>query len=392
MRWTDERIRSAKTALKASSSISEAANRVGVDGTSLRNAFRVRKLDPAKFLGKPPPPAHTDIGAARERLVQRATLADVRALQARLVAADERWDFYTKLREIPEVRAVRSNRSRPKSGKRAGTPCTIASDWHFGERVTLEETLGRNSYDIKEAHRRAGNFWDNVFWLRRAVQRDGVSADDHVLNLNGDMISGSIHSELIETNDVPLIEQVFEVARAIKPGLRELSRTCRKVYVPCTHGNHARVTDKSRIKTGWANSLESILYRILRDWSADVGLDNIEWIIPRAENLQIDVHGWRLQAQHGTQIKSQGGIGGILVPLTRWATRSASANYYLFGHFHTACQFESVIVNGSLIGDSSYSTANAMGGKAGKPRPPEQVNFLIDERRGLRRFDPVSVT
>jgi hypothetical protein len=127
------------------------------------------------------------------------------------------------------------------------------------------------------------------------------------------------------------------------------------------------------------------MYRWLRDSCKH--LENIEWHIPRAEGLAVEIMGWRLQMQHGTQIKSQGGIGGILVPLTRWAARQNSAHFYGFGHFHQAQWFENVVVNGSLIGDSAYSKWHGM-----SYRDPEQVAFVIDEKRGLRHFERVSVT
>lgn len=388
--WDAKRIAHAKRVLAKHTTLADAARELGISPSPFAVAMRHHGVNPVKLLRTPPAtkPPPTDIGAARERQAQRVTAADVRALQSRLIEAEQVHEFYTKLHHVPTV-PVRGSEAR--TGKRSATPVTIASDWHFGEVVTREETLGRNHYDLAEARRRAANFWDNVMWLRRDAQRT-CTAQDHVLVLNGDMISGSIHEELTETNEVGRVEQVCEVSAAIEPGIKALAADSRKLLIVCTHGNHGRITDKSRIKTGWANSLETLLYRFLRKWSQDVGLSNIEWVIPKAENVAVDVMGWRLQVQHGTQIKSQGGIGGILVPLTRWATRSASANYYLFGHFHQAVCYDSIVVNGSLIGESAYSTANAMGGKAGKERPPEQVNFVIDEKRGLRRFDPVSVT
>lgn len=326
-----------------------------------------------------------DIDAAARAVAHRDATRDVKTLQAKLVEMKREADFYDALHVVPSIAVARS---RPKSGKRPATPLTMASDWHVGERVSLEETLGKNHYDLAEARRRAGNFWDNVFWLRKEAART-QTCDDHVLNLNGDMISGSIHPELVETNECSLPDQVSECAAMIIPGIRELSKSCRRVLIPCTHGNHARWTEKSRVKTGWSNSLETMLYRQLRQRTEDLGLDNVEWFIPRAENLQIDVMGYRLQFQHGTQFRSQGGIGGILVPLTRAATRmqaSVFAHYYFFGHFHQACFFDIVLVNGSLIGDSAYSRAHGM-----SYREPEQVNVMIDAKRGLRRFDPVSV-
>lgn len=331
-----------------------------------------------------PRPAYAapgDLSAAKERAQRSFEQTHRRVLEKKLLEAEKASNFYTAIRPVTIV----SSRGAPKTGKREGTPFTVASDWHFGEVVTREETQGRNEYHIAEAHRRAKKFWDNVLWLRQDIQRS-VTARDHILNLNGDMISGSIHDELSQTNEVALPDQVGEVAAALESGIRALAPTCRKLIIVCTHGNHGRWTQgKSMIKIGWAVSLETMLYRYLIARLRDV--ENIEWHVPKAESLSINVYDWRVSCQHGTHIRSQGGIGGILVPLTRWATRRGIADYYVFGHFHQACAFESVIVNGALIGTSSYSEELGL-----SYREAEQVNFVLDERRGLRRFDRVSVT
>lgn len=383
--WTRERIAASVAILKEHTDrrLALAALGLPADGWGMLDAalHRHGKGRADSYLAAPPAPPPTDIPAARERIERHATAADVRELQRKLVEYEQAANFYTSLREIPSIEL---NRSRPKSGLRVATPIDVASDWHIGEVVTEEETLGRNTYNLAEAQRRAANYWDNVLWLR-AKDQQTRSCDDHILNLNGDIISGSIHLDLTETNEVPLVEQVEHGVAMIRPGVEALAAASRRVIVGCTHGNHSRITAKSMHKIGWAVSLESILYRWLRDSLRH--LENVEWIIPRAEGFAIDVHGRRVQFQHGTQIKSQGGIGGILVPLNRFAARAACAQYYVFGHFHQACWFGSAIVNGSLIGDSAYSKWHGM-----TFRPPEQVRFVIDEKRGLRSFDPVSVT
>jgi hypothetical protein len=321
-----------------------------------------------------------DLARAKVDLNLNLNKAQVRALQKKVIELEAAQDFYSQLHHIPKIEV---NRSKPKTGKRPTTPIAFASDWHVGEVVSFEETIGRNQYDIKEAQRRAANYWDNILWLRNSWQK-AETCEDQVLALNGDMVSGNIHPELLETNEVGLVEQVEYCVGMLLPGIEALSKVSRRLIVTCTNGNHGRITAKSQIKTGWSNSLESLLYRWLR--AECKHLENIEWHIPKAEGLALDIMGKRLQIQHGTQIKSQGGIGGILVPLTRWATRAASADYYGFGHFHQAECYGKIIVNGSLIGDSAYSKWLGL-----EYREPEQVAFVIDEKRGLRHFERVSV-
>jgi hypothetical protein len=84
-------------------------------------------------------------------------------------------------------------------------------------------------------------------------------------------------------------------------------------------------------------------------------------------------------------IRSQGGIGGTLVPMTRWCTRVNDADLYMFGHFHEADAYGKIIKNGSLIGASGYTKWLGV-----EDRPPEQVAFALDAQAGVRRFERVS--
>jgi hypothetical protein len=326
------------------------------------------------------PPDPTDLRLDKAEAARRAAEAEASRLRERLLRYEQSEDFYSQLRPVVVAPAL----SQPRTGKREATPIAVASDWHFGEVVTTEETLGRNEYNLEIAARRASNYWDHVMWLRKDAQRT-QTARDQILILGGDMISGSIHPELAATNESGLADQVQACYDAIMPGVRALAADSERLIIPCVSGNHGRITEKSQIKDGWANSLETLLYRMLREGSRDLG--NVEWLIPRAEGLAIEVMNRKIQIQHGTQIRTGGGIGGILVPLTRWATRAASADLYVFGHFHQAQFFDSVIVNGSLIGESAYSKWLGLA-----YREPEQVWWMQDATRGVRRFERVSVT
>lgn len=387
-KWTPAKIRIARDALRAHPTIAAAAGALGVHPTTLRVSYRAATgKDATAELRRVTTAGPRDISAALAEADAKAAQGAARALHSRLVESERVASVWRNVRPIPPIVARRDAR---KSGKRPATPVDVISDWHVGETVREAETLGRNTYNIAEARRRASNYLDAVLWFRRR-NAEVQTCHDHVLVLAGDIISGNIHPELIETNECGLADQVSHAAAMIEPVIRELAAVARRVVIPCVSGNHARITVKSQIKTGWANSLETLLYRQLvvatRDITAAGDGPGVVWHTPEAEQVQVLVHDTRLQVQHGTQIKSQGGIGGILVPLTRFAHRCNTADAYVFGHFHQAHWFENVIVNGSLIGDSAYSRANGM-----SYREPEQVSFVIDAVRGVRHFERVVVT
>eukprot|EP00919_Chromeraceae_sp_WS-2016_P077824 GHVR01184088.1.p1 GENE.GHVR01184088.1~~GHVR01184088.1.p1 ORF type:complete len:385 (+),score=23.49 GHVR01184088.1:2-1156(+) len=282
---------------------------------------------------------------------------------------------------LPTAVPVIRPREVRKGSKRPGTVCTLISDLHDGEAVSAEETMGRNEYSAEIFESRMLKIWDNAIWCRREALQS-VDSPDHFLWLGGDEISGSIHPELEATNDIPLVDQVFHCASHLLPGILRLADTLGKggrLYVHCSHGNHGRITDKSRIKVGWANSLEYVLHRHLEKLTADDL--RIVWCIPRAENHIAMVNGWRVQMQHGTHIRSAGGVGGIMVPLRRATMQMGTADYYIFGHFHQAHWYGQVITNGSLIGESAYTTAKMFASE-----PPQQTHFVVDQEHGVYKY------
>lgn len=333
-----------------------------------------------------PKPAPTDIAAARVTFAQRATDADVRKLQAKVIELEDRLQFVHSAAAHPPV--IHTPSSRPKSGKRIATPVFVISDTHFGETVTLQESLGVNEYDLEIAARRMSKCWDNMLWLRKEMART-QSCDDTYLALNGDIVSGDIHAELRECNDAGLRGQCDAAVAALMPGILALAEATPGVlHIVCIGGNHGRATNQQQIKNGTDHSFEHIgIYDPLRRQIGD-RRGKIAWHVPFAERFIIELHGRKISQQHGTMIKSSGGIGGPLVPMTRWVTRDAMAQLYIFGHFHEADAYGRVIKNGSLIGESAYSKWLGV-----EPnRPPEQVAFVLDADAGVRRFERVSVT
>lgn len=316
---------------------------------------------------------------------QARSVAETKALADRVVELQATVDFMHAAAARPP--SIATPRSRPKTGKRVASPVFFLSDLHFGESVTREESLGQNAYDMAEAKRRFAKCIDNMLWLRADMART-QSCDDTLLVLGGDIVSGDIHDELKETNDGGLLDQCGEAVAAMAPGIKALAdATPGTLHVVAVGGNHGRLTKKKQIKNNFQHSVEHIgVYHPLRLALGDLS-GKVAWHIPRAERFLFDLHGRRVSIQHGDMIRSQGGIGGVLVPMTRYVTRDAKADLYMFGHFHQAECFGKIVINGSLIGESAYT-----GWLGVESRPPEQVAFVLDADRGVRRFERVSVT
>lgn len=342
---------------------------------------------PTPFVAPLPPlPRETaQIAAeARAREKTRILSSEARKLQDRLVELEDAVSFVHSAAAHPA--RIETPSARPKSGKRIADPVFLVSDLHFGEYVTEEESLDKNRYDLEVAATRMRKCWDNMLWLRDDMSRT-QSCDNTILYLNGDIVSGDIHDELRETNDGGIRSQCDAAVRALLPGIAEMAdATPGILHIVCIGGNHGRLTHKQHIKNGTEHSAEHLgvydpLRRVLGDRSG-----KIAWHIPSAERFIMPIHGRKVSVQHGTMIRSQGGIGGTLVPMTRWVTRCNDADLYLFGHFHEADAYGRIIKNGALIGESGYTKWLGV-----ESRPPEQVAFVLDADAGVRRFERVSV-
>ncbi len=376
------------TAVKTSASLAEAARRLDLPSSTMRAWYNEhgKGLGASLHVLEAVSPRPPEVIAKDHREATRAAArkAEEKATAKRLTELEDALAF---MHQAPRLRPViKTPNSRPKSGKRIATPVFMISDLHFGEVVTLEETLGANMNDLDVAAARMRKCWDNMLWLRADMART-QSCDDTFIALDGDIVSGDIHDELRETNNGGIRSQCDAAFNALRPGILEMAAVTPGVlHIACIGGNHGRLTHKQHIKNGTEHSAEHLgVYDPLRRQIGDMG-GKIAWHIPAAERFIIDIHGRRVAQQHGTMIRSQGGIGGTLVPMTRWVTRTNDADLYLFGHFHEADAYGKIVKNGALIGTSGYVKWLGI-----EDRPPEQVAFVIDADAGVRRFERVSV-
>ena len=99
------------------------------------------------------------------------------------------------------------------------------------------------------------------------------------------------------------------------------------------------------------------------------------------------LYGKVIRFHHGDNIKFQGGIGGLTIPVEKaianW-NRATPADLDVFGHWHQCQQNPKWCSNGSLIGYNAY----ALSIKA-QFEPPQQTYFLFDHKRGRTITAPI---
>ena len=276
--------------------------------------------------------------------------------------------------------APRIPRREKVVGVREMTAIALASDWHVEETVDPDTISGRNRYDLSIADRRIARFFDAIVWNVERQRCKEVAIRDLVLWLGGDLMSGYIHEELLEDNELAPVQTVLWLLPRLRNGIAMLLDRLQLVTltVPCSFGNHGRTTEKKRISTGAQNSFEWLLYNVLAEEFRSN--KRVRFVISPSVDQYVGVYEFTAHFTHGDTVKSMGGVGGISVPLLRAKPRwdlVRFADWSFLGHFHQLSDFGRVVVNGSLIGYNAY--ARSIGASY---EPPRQGFYLIDARRG----------
>lgn len=270
-----------------------------------------------------------------------------------------------------------------------GVPMTLWSDWHYGETVRPAEVGGVNAYNRRIAQARIQRLLDATLdlTLNHMVE---PSYPGIVVCLGGDMISGSIHDELRETNDGYLQETLFEVRDQLVAALTLMAEKFERVFVPCVVGNHGRSTLRPRAKGRVFESFEWNLYcQIERHFRDD---PRVHVHVPSETDAYFSVNGHRFLLTHGDTLGVKGGDGiiGALGPIARGTFKVGRSeaqigrdfDTLLMGHWHTFIprgDAVPAIVNGSLIGYNEYAR---LGLRVPYSRP-SQALWFVHRRYGI---------
>jgi hypothetical protein len=262
------------------------------------------------------------------------------------------------------------------SGSEA-TAVVLASDWHWGETVTAEQTNGLNEFNPEIRQKRAEKFFSNVVRLVKIFEKD-ISINTMVLALLGDFISNNIHDELMETNSDLPIDEIIGVQSVIASGIQFiLDNTKLNLVIPTASGNHGRTTKKTHFSSEAGNSLEYLMYHNLANHFRDN--KRVTFMLSRSYLSYVDVAGYLIRFHHGHAIKYGGGVGGIFISafkaISQW-DKGRQAQLDCFGHFHQVKDGGKFLSNGSLVGFNDFAVRI----KADFEKP-KQVFFLIDHKR-----------
>lgn len=276
--------------------------------------------------------------------------------------------------------------------KHSATLCLFITDTHLDEVVSPDEVGGLNDFDREIAGQRL----ERAFTGAVKVARDylsGIEIDSAVVLFGGDIISGDIHSELVESNEATSVETLVHWIEPLAAGIDLLTREFGKVHNVGVPGNHGRRQRKPRYKGRSHDNLDWLLYRLLARHHADN--ENITWQIPESLYADITIHDFHMRLEHGDEARGGSGISAAMSPLMlrqhRLAKQYASAGRQLdmlvTGHFHRRHFSPGLLVGASLKGDDEYSL-----GRGFDHAPPSQEMFIVAPDRGVIINAPIWVS
>lgn len=266
-----------------------------------------------------------------------------------------------------------------------GIPVLFASDFQWGEVIKANELDGINAFNNKVASAR----------YKRLIERTIDLCFAHMVNpkypgilylRGGDMVSGDIHQELRETNDLQSIPAAIDLIEHEAAGIRALAERFGKVWVISVPGNHGRTTIKPHAKQYVETNYDYLIAVMLeREFRSD---SRVQFMTPMSGDARFKVYDWAFVLTHGDRIGSSGGQGfiGPAATITRgmkklvdyYAALRQHVDYCLVGHFHTAMELEYGFANGSLPGYSEYAKTFRA-----RPQPPTQWLLFVHPRNGI---------
>ena len=259
-----------------------------------------------------------------------------------------------------------TTKSSPATGA-PGVPTLFLSDFHYGEIVRPEAVGNLNNFNKKISQVR----------LKSIVETAIDLCHNHMVNpkypgivlaLGGDMMAGSIHDELIESNDGTNIDHVLDLFDQLVWTISTLADKFGKVFVPTCYGNHSRMYQQYRNKEAAHLSFDWMLYSMLEKHYKANKDDRIKFLIPAGFDTYYKIFGTSYLLTHGDRLGVRGGTGivGMLGPIARgvqkvrseYANFGKSIDYVIMGHYHQYISIKGAIVNGSLKGYDEYAMSN----------------------------------
>ena len=261
----------------------------------------------------------------------------------------------------------------------SATAVLCLNDWHVEGCIKREVVDGANEFNLAVATQRINRTWQKSLFLLEFARKIS-DIRDLVVWLGGDLINGTIHEELEESNFLGPAEAVMFVQDHVATGLDLLCKEAKvdSLTVVTSYGNHGRTTRKRRIATGYRHSWEWLAYQNLARHYAKS--PKVRFHVEEGYHAWLTIQQHDVRFHHGDAIRFAGGVGGVTIPLRKkiaqWNKRR-TARFDILGHFHQFLDAWDFVVCGCLCGYDAY--ALEIGAEF---QPPTQTFLVLDRQYG----------
>ena len=261
-------------------------------------------------------------------------------------------------------------------------------DQHIDEVVKSETVMGLNEYNLEIAEQRQKRVYRTAAKLIGHHQKH-YNIREVIILFGGDCIGNWIHPELEQTNSLSPNEAIFKFKGMTIAGLKYLHDTLDvdKIRIICISGNHTRETKKVQFNNFSETNKEYWMYLDIQQSTEAMGLNKLEWHIPKAEMAVFNVFGKNYLAAHGHQFKYAGGVGGIFPSMFRWfgnINRNLNIKTAFVFHYHQSILTNKVIVNGTPKGFDAFALGHGF-----EYEKPSQNMILLDSHFGICNFQQI---
>lgn len=266
------------------------------------------------------------------------------------------------------------------------------SDMHADQTVLPEECGGLENYNFRVACCRAERLVDSIIdWTQTTIGGNFKFPDLWVLSL-GDHSSGEIHKAMERSYYRNQFKNCLAIGKLQYLMLRDLSQYFERVHVVCVPGNHGRRSIKKDYH-GAHDNWDYLIAKVAQQYAA--AHTNIDWLIPDAYSLNLEICGVGFHVSHGDDIRGWAGLPyyGLqrrqrnLVALD-YLNAGPRVRYICTGHFHRPAVIgdmdTEIIVNGAWPATDSF----AYNGLAGFSMP-QQWFHGVNAKHGITWRMPI---
>ncbi len=245
----------------------------------------------------------------------------------------------------------------------AETAILVLGDWHIGEVILAADVNKMNAFNSAVASNRVHEVIESAKKIIR-LHQSMYNIEALWVPILGDMISGSIHSELSLSNDLSDPAATVLAARLMYMAIAELCTLGIPIRIDTAVGNHPRMTEQMPTKRQTQTNLDWLAFEFLSAMLE--GNSQVDMNVSTGQISVVPVYDWRFVIEHGYGIKhgreenAEDRLRAIFDSAEYREHNNHSGTSFdtlIIGDQHRPKLLQSTIVNGSLPGWSDLATA-----------------------------------